>query len=219
MLTALGLACSGKRQIFRAGGKLPPRYGYESTNITFSLEGPTETIRLCFPCQISVPLAFGVTIPKPHVSSTLLMPQCTCYFPILTDSVTTHSIQSTGKQEITMARNRRGPKMAPNPPPAQFNGPRRRDLPVPPGTKTIYVGPLLDTAEPGNSDAPLTLAKVIGVTLVTLQAVLPALISWGVTVALIFGGCCSNVRPSLEPSPTRVVSRSLMSSRSLHSRR
>ncbi|KAI4219404.1 MAG: hypothetical protein LQ349_008361, partial [Xanthoria aureola] len=88
---------------------------------------------------------------------------------------------------------RRGPKMAPNPPPAQFNGPRRRDLPVPPGTKTIYVGPLLDTAEPGNSDAPLTLAKVIGVTLVTLQAVLPALISWGVTVALIFGGCCSNV--------------------------
>ncbi len=105
-----------------------------------------------------------------------------------------------------MARNRRGPKMAPNTPPAQSNGPRRRDLPVPPGTKTIYVGPLLDTAEPGNSDAPLTLAKAIGVTLVTLQAVLPALISWGVTVALIFGGCCSNVRPSLEPSPTILVS-------------
>lgn len=104
-----------------------------------------------------------------------------------------------------MARNRRGPKMTPTTPPAQSGGPRRRDLPVPPGTKTIYVGPLLETAEPGGPDAPFTIAKAIGVTLATLQATLPALISWGVTVALIFGGCCSNVRPSLQPSPRVVV--------------
>ncbi|KAL8757086.1 MAG: hypothetical protein Q9199_002487 [Rusavskia elegans] len=86
-----------------------------------------------------------------------------------------------------------GPKMTPTTPPAQSGGARRRDLLVPPGTKTIYVGPLLETAEPGGPDAPFTIAKAIGVTLATLQATLPALISWGVTVALIFGGCCSNV--------------------------
>ena len=109
-----------------------------------------------------------------------------------------------------MARNRSGPKMTPSTPPttppAQLNGARRRDLPIPPGTKTIYVGPLLDSAKPSDPDTPFTLAKAIGVTLATLQDVLPALISWGVTVALIFGGCCSNVRPFLWALPRVVFS-------------
>ncbi|KAL8658113.1 MAG: hypothetical protein Q9226_001263 [Calogaya cf. arnoldii] len=97
-----------------------------------------------------------------------------------------------------MARNRSGPKMTPNTPPttppAQFNGARRRDLPIPPGTKTIYVGPLLDSAKPSDPDTPFTLAKAVGVTLATLQDVLPALISWGVTVALIFGNLITFVQ-------------------------
>ncbi|KAL8995790.1 MAG: hypothetical protein Q9169_004548 [Polycauliona sp. 2 TL-2023] len=86
------------------------------------------------------------------------------------------------------------PKMTPpTTPPGQHSGPRRRDLPVPLKTQTIYVGPLRETAEPDYPDPPFTIAKAIGVTLATLQSTMPALISWGVTVALIFGGCCSNV--------------------------
>ncbi|KAL8702537.1 MAG: hypothetical protein Q9201_004303, partial [Fulgogasparrea decipioides] len=65
---------------------------------------------------------------------------------------------------------------------------------VPPGTKQINAGPLLETAKPGiDPDAPLTLSKAIGVTAATVQTFLPALFSWGVIVSLIFGGCCSNV--------------------------
>ncbi|KAL8724784.1 MAG: hypothetical protein Q9181_006673 [Wetmoreana brouardii] len=65
---------------------------------------------------------------------------------------------------------------------------------IPPGTKQINAGPLLETAKPGiDPDAPLTLSKAIGVTAATVQTFLPALISWAVIVSLIFGGCCSNV--------------------------
>ncbi|KAL8910457.1 MAG: hypothetical protein Q9171_004251 [Xanthocarpia ochracea] len=102
-----------------------------------------------------------------------------------------------------MARPRRGQKMKPSnpaPSPAQASGSRRRDVTptsfttqIPPGTKTIHVGPLLETSKPGDPDAPFTVAKAIGITLVTIQDHLPLLVSWGVTVALIFGGCCSNV--------------------------
>ncbi|KAI4087172.1 MAG: hypothetical protein LQ344_006967 [Seirophora lacunosa] len=85
--------------------------------------------------------------------------------------------------------------------PLQVPGARRRkvtataaDPQVPPGTKQINVGPLLETAKPGiDPDAPFTVSKAIGITAATLQATVPALISWGVTVGLIFGGCCSNV--------------------------
>ncbi|KAL8669331.1 MAG: hypothetical protein Q9168_006067 [Polycauliona sp. 1 TL-2023] len=91
-----------------------------------------------------------------------------------------------------MGRNRKGPKMTPpTTPPAQHSGSRRRELPIP--AKTIYVGPLREPNEPDYPEPPFTVAKAIGVTLATLQSTLPALISWGVTVALIFGGCCSNV--------------------------
>ncbi|KAL8948480.1 MAG: hypothetical protein Q9222_005339 [Ikaeria aurantiellina] len=68
------------------------------------------------------------------------------------------------------------------------------DSRIPPGTKEINVGPLLETTRPGNDpDAPLTLSKIIGVVGATLLATLPALATWGLTLGLIFGGCCSNV--------------------------
>lgn len=103
-----------------------------------------------------------------------------------------------------MGRSSRNQKMKASTPiasPAQASGPRRRHLTptsanvqVPPGTKQIDVRPLLETSKPGNPDAPFSLSKAIAETLLAIQAILPALISWGVTVALIFGGCCSNVR-------------------------
>ncbi|KAL8766719.1 MAG: hypothetical protein Q9209_006588 [Squamulea sp. 1 TL-2023] len=75
----------------------------------------------------------------------------------------------------------------PTTPPAQASGAQRRDaIPtafphrVPPGTKTIYVGPLLDeNVKPSDHDMPFTIAKAIGVTAATVQTTLPALFSWG----------------------------------------
>lgn len=90
-------------------------------------------------------------------------------------------------------------------PPARTGSARRRkatptvivDPQIPPGTKQIDVGPLLDTAKPWvDPDASLTLSKAIGAALTTIQDLLPLLVSWGVTFALIFGGCCSNVKLS-----------------------
>ncbi|KAI4132070.1 MAG: hypothetical protein LQ338_000928 [Usnochroma carphineum] len=90
----------------------------------------------------------------------------------------------------------------PTTPPAQTSGaPRRRrvtpsrvDPEVPPGTKQINAGPLLETAKQGiDPHAPFSFSKAIGATAATLHTTLPALISWGVTVGLIFCGCCSNV--------------------------
>ncbi|KAL8641644.1 MAG: hypothetical protein Q9228_001570 [Teloschistes exilis] len=82
----------------------------------------------------------------------------------------------------------------------QSNARRRQEAPknpadyVPPGTKRIDVGPLLETAKPGmDPDAPLTLARVIGVTMATIQTALPTILAWATTMGLIFGGCCSNV--------------------------
>ncbi|KAL8655673.1 MAG: hypothetical protein Q9210_000736 [Variospora velana] len=86
-------------------------------------------------------------------------------------------------------------------PPLKVIGARRRKViptaaepQIPPGTKQINAGPLLETPKPGiDPDAPFTVSKAIGITAATLQATVPALISWGATVGLIFGGCCSNV--------------------------
>ncbi|KAL8957492.1 MAG: hypothetical protein Q9183_006044 [Haloplaca sp. 2 TL-2023] len=59
---------------------------------------------------------------------------------------------------------------------------------IPPGTKQINAGPLLDSATPGHDpDRPLTVSRAIGITAATIQNIWPALISWSVTVALIFG--------------------------------
>ncbi|KAL8975107.1 MAG: hypothetical protein Q9197_000656 [Variospora fuerteventurae] len=90
---------------------------------------------------------------------------------------------------------------SPATPPLQDIAARRRkvistaaDPRISPGTKQINAGPLLETAKPGiDPDAPFTVSKAIGITAATLQAIVPALISWGATVGLIFGGCCSNV--------------------------
>ncbi|KAL8730604.1 MAG: hypothetical protein Q9166_003917 [cf. Caloplaca sp. 2 TL-2023] len=78
---------------------------------------------------------------------------------------------------------------------AQPGGARQRkatpasvDVRIPPGTKQINVGPMLEKSKPGNPDGPFTVSKAIGIMAATIQATLPALISWGVTVALIFGG-------------------------------
>lgn len=84
---------------------------------------------------------------------------------------------------------------------AQGHGPRRRRpgpsppvTPVPSGTRQINAAPLLETAKPGiDPDAPLTLSRVIAVTVAIAHATVPTLVSWGLTMALIFGGCCSNV--------------------------
>ncbi|KAL8791055.1 MAG: hypothetical protein Q9213_000262 [Squamulea squamosa] len=84
-----------------------------------------------------------------------------------------------------MAGRRRGKKMKPTTSttsPAQASGAQQRDLTptsfphrLPPGTKTIYVGPLFDEkSKPSDSDVPFTIAKAIGVTAVTIQTTLPA---------------------------------------------
>ena len=67
----------------------------------------------------------------------------------------------------------------------------------PPGMKQINAGPLLETAKPGiDPDAPFTVSRAIGVAGVMAHAAFPAIVSWGVTMGLIFGGCCSNVGPT-----------------------
>ncbi|MCJ1229399.1 golgi uridine diphosphate-N- acetylglucosamine transporter [Toensbergia leucococca] len=80
-------------------------------------------------------------------------------------------------------------------------GPRRRHLPttsstngVPPGTKEINAARSLENVRPGiDPDAGFTVSRAIGVAGAMLHAMLPALLSWGFTMGLIFGGCCSNV--------------------------
>ncbi|KAL8918990.1 MAG: hypothetical protein Q9208_007040 [Pyrenodesmia sp. 3 TL-2023] len=98
-----------------------------------------------------------------------------------------------------LPRNMKG--SSPATPPAQASDARRRKAnpvtvrsQIPPGTKQINAGPLLETAKPGiDPDAPFTVSEAIGVAAATIQATFPALVSWSVTVGLIFGGCCSNV--------------------------
>ncbi|KAI4161460.1 MAG: hypothetical protein LQ342_004863 [Letrouitia transgressa] len=63
-------------------------------------------------------------------------------------------------------------------------GPRRRRpgpsppvTPVPSGTRQINAAPLLETAKPGiDPDAPLTLSRVIGVTVAIAHATVPTLV-------------------------------------------
>ncbi|KAL8943554.1 MAG: hypothetical protein Q9216_001012 [Gyalolechia sp. 2 TL-2023] len=82
---------------------------------------------------------------------------------------------------------------SPGTPPARAGSARRRkvtptiiDPQIPPGTKQINVGPLLDTAKPGiDPDAPFTLSKAIGVTLTTVHDILPLLISWGNLITFV----------------------------------
>lgn len=83
---------------------------------------------------------------------------------------------------------------------SQSNGSRRRNHPrspngdVPRGIKEINVAPILEHSQPGiNLNGKLTVSRAIGMTGAMVHSALPAIISWGVTMSLIFGGCCSNV--------------------------
>lgn len=81
------------------------------------------------------------------------------------------------------------------------NGSRRRkpapSVPsdrVPPGIKQINAAPSLENAESGfDRDRAYALSKLVGSIGTMVHATLPALLSWGLTMGLIFGGCCSNV--------------------------
>ncbi|KAI4134969.1 MAG: hypothetical protein LQ347_001081 [Umbilicaria vellea] len=87
---------------------------------------------------------------------------------------------------------------------------RRRDpMTPPPGNgitpgpkKIINAAPSLQNSKPGlYPNARLTIPRAIGIAGAKIDAawpglfsgLLPAVFSWGVTVGLIFGGCCSNV--------------------------
>lgn len=93
---------------------------------------------------------------------------------------------------------------------SQTNMTRRRDpMTPPPATgvtlgpkKIINAAPSLQNSKPGlYPNARLTIPRAIGIAGAKLEAacpglfsgLLPALFSWGLTVGLIFGGCCSNV--------------------------
>ena len=78
---------------------------------------------------------------------------------------------------------------------------RRRNAPhlassngIPPGTKEINAGPMLRHAELGiNPRGRMTVSRAIATAGIMIQSALPAAVSWGMTLGLIFGGCCSNV--------------------------
>ena len=93
---------------------------------------------------------------------------------------------------------------------SQTNMTRRRDpMTPPPATgvtlgpnKIINAAPSLQNSKPGlYPNARLTIPRAIGIAGAKLDAacpglfsgLLPALFTWGLTVGLIFGGCCSNV--------------------------
>ena len=80
---------------------------------------------------------------------------------------------------------------------------RRRNAPpltpsngIPPRTKEINAAPMLRHAKPGiDPHGRMTVSRAIAMAGVMIQSALPAMVSWGMTVGLIFGGCCSNVSP------------------------
>ena len=77
--------------------------------------------------------------------------------------------------------------------------PRRRNAPElspdqPSSTKSIDAGLSLKTKKPHlHADGHLTPSKAVGIAGAMVQANLPSLFGWSLVVALIFGGCCSNV--------------------------
>ena len=61
-------------------------------------------------------------------------------------------------------------------------------------TRQINDAPVLQRSKPRRDDlGPWTLAKVIAASEATIHIYLPFFINWIGIVALIFGGCCSNV--------------------------
>ncbi len=89
---------------------------------------------------------------------------------------------------------------------ASANGPRRRQAAVSPspkspptsGVKQINAAPSLEKAEPDyDTDGRYSWARAIAAIGVMIQAMLPAMLSWALTMGLIFGGCCSNASFSI----------------------
>lgn len=78
---------------------------------------------------------------------------------------------------------------------------RRRSIPtvssntVPRGTKEINAAPMLEkNARPGiDPNGGMTVSRAIAMAGIMINSALPMLVSWGLTLSLIFGGCCSNV--------------------------
>lgn len=67
---------------------------------------------------------------------------------------------------------------------------------TPPRTRQINAAPALEHRKSGrgdDDDAPWSLAKVIAISAAMIHIYLPFFINWIGIVALIFGGCCSNV--------------------------
>lgn len=94
------------------------------------------------------------------------------------------------------------------------DSPRHRNFPNTPSniktsaaTKQINAASSLEkiklATEPDNG---LTPSIIIGMAITILGGVIPSLVSWGTTMSLIFGGCCSNVRPSVFSLLTRAAS-------------
>ena len=87
---------------------------------------------------------------------------------------------------------------------------RRRQNPEPPSnvepriaTKQANAVPLLQRSKPGADPDDVSTPLTEAGTAVILGNVIPFLISWGTTMSLIFGGCCSNVRQSESPNVHR----------------
>ncbi|MCJ1313866.1 golgi uridine diphosphate-N- acetylglucosamine transporter [Agyrium rufum] len=68
---------------------------------------------------------------------------------------------------------------------------------VPPGTREINAGPILENAKSGEvgsvPQGNMTVSRAIALAGIAVHAALPGILSWGAVVGLIFGGCCSNV--------------------------
>ena len=77
---------------------------------------------------------------------------------------------------------------------------RRRSIPtassisVPRATKEINAAPMLENAKPGiDPHGGMTVSRAIAMAGIMINSALLMLVSWGLTLGLIFGGCCSNV--------------------------
>lgn len=91
---------------------------------------------------------------------------------------------------------------------AQANGTRRRGQAspppsngVPPGTKEINAASMLENPRPSfEPGGKMTVSRAIAMAGIMVHSALPTIASWGMIMGLIFGGCCSNVRGSLNKS-------------------
>lgn len=81
---------------------------------------------------------------------------------------------------------------------SQASGSRQRNvLPATNGSSTppkIKQKNVLEGGKIGGSETPWSPAKMIGVGAAWIHMTVPPYLNWAIMMALIFGGCCSNVR-------------------------